>query len=233
MYFSACLVALSLTANVQPVDEKKYSSSAQTEIDVVADPLLDELSGTLKDAVKAFTEGEFEKAEIQFSKLANKQLQTALNQHFNRQFAPDILGMPVQRSAPYTLEKLDVEALPQLSAPNASVRSNSYLVSGPRLRASASKLYYLRGLAQSRQNKTKEAKRSFERAILLHKNNVDARMDLAILAIKNGDHKTSSRQLARLERTFSRDCAKDKCPYGTESRDRYSKLKQVFEAKAF
>lgn len=216
----------------EPPTQKK---TVDEDIHIIGDPLLKKLKGNLRGAFEAFEKGEFAKAERQFGTLARKEFVRAQRRHWNELELANALNLPLDRSTTFTPDKWDALSETKESASLAISRSKFDLYSTARLDAAASKLFFLEGLAQERQGKTEKALKSYKKALTLHKNNVDARIEYALLSLRQNDMDTSGKQLEKLEKIFNRKCRNNRCLYAPESKTRYSQVKmayaQMVEAK--
>ncbi len=201
------------------------------EFEITSDPLVEKLRGAMKDGFQAFLDGDFLKAEKNFTKLAASESHLGLS----RRLAGDELGLMLELSMSlnggdsFSGEYWNSDPDASKSAGNARARSIYTQLSPSELQIVASKLFYLTALAQAQQGKSKKAVKSFRKALAQNRWNVDARIEYALLALKEGNFDTARKQLARLGRIFDKKCAGVGCPFPTESKERYLQVSLAFK----
>jgi len=214
------------------VTGRNLASTTATAVDedifVFGDPLHKELKGKLKGAFEAFEKGNFKEAERQFGKLASNGLVRTQRQRWNELDLPNIFALPLNRKTTFSTDRWDALSETPVSASRAIARSHFDLYSTARLNAAASKLYLLKGLAQAQQGKTEKALKSYRKALALYKNNVDARVEYALLLLRKNDLKTSGKQLKKLDKIFGAKCRDNRCKYAPESKERYGQIKLAY-----
>lgn len=213
----------------EKVGEKKADEKAVDEdFVVVGDPLKKELKGKLKGAFEAYEKGDFELAERQFSRLANRQFVRAQNQRFAELVAPNELPLPLNRGASFSPDRWNALSETPVSASRAIARAQDVAYSTARLDAAASKLFFLKGVAQVRQGKNSEALKSYRQALRLHKENVDARIEYTLLLLRQNDLAASAEQLKKLAQAFNAKCTNNRCRYAPESKKRYNQIQLAY-----
>jgi len=209
-------------------DTSAKKNGVDEDFHVFGDPLHKELKGNLKGAFEAFEKGDFKKAEREFGKLAIREFVSAQRQRWNELDLPNILSLPLNRRTTFATDRWDALSETPESASLAISRSKFDLYSTARLDAAASKLFFLKGLAQERQGKVEKALKSYKKALALHKNNVDARVEYALLLLRQNDLETSGKQLKKLAEIFGRKCEEGRCKYAPESKKRYSQIQLAY-----
>lgn len=212
---------------------KAAKAKADEEFLIEGDTLDKTLRGSLRDAFKAFEDGDFVEAERLISPLAMReyllvQQQQLVEVGLVKMLEGGNMYLPLNRTSNYVANVWDAKSETPESASRAMASSLGYALPTARLGAAASKLYLLKALAQAQQGKNADAKKSYKRAIRLHKNNVDARIEYALLSLREGDLKTSAKQLAKLDQIFAKKCFNNRCRYAPGSKKRYSQVKFAY-----
>ena len=222
--------AFSAGTAVGSISQEKTAEKKATDEDfvVVGDPLLKKLHGKLKGAFEAFENGDFAEAERQFNKLASREFIRAQRQRWNEIELPTMLALPLNRSTTFATDRWDALSETPVSASLAIARSKFDLYSTARLDAAASKLFFLKGLAQAEQGKFADALKSYRQALRLHKKNVDARVEYALLLLRQNDLAASGKQLKKLAKIFGAKCKDGRCKYAPESKKRYAQIELAY-----
>jgi len=234
--YTASTVSLVNVSNVT-VQTREVVKAGKEKTDeeflIEGDTLDNVLRGSLRDAFKAFEDGDFVEAERLVSPLATReyllvQQQQLVEVGLVKMLKGGNMRLPLNRVSSYVANVWDAKSETPESASRAMARSQGYALPTARLGAAASKLYLLKGLAQAQQGKTADAKKSYKRALRLHTNNVDARIEYALLSLREGDLSTSAKQLEKLDKIFGGKCFNNRCRYAPESKKRHSQVKLVY-----
>lgn len=227
---SPARTAAILNIGIPAVVDEEAESKKQVDEDIfiTGDPLLKKLKGKLRGAFEAFEKGDFELAEFQFGRLASRQFDKSQERRFVELIAPVILNLPLNRSASFSPDKWDALSETPVSATLSRSRSKDVVYSSARISAAASKLFFLKGVAQQQQGKTEKALKSYQQALRLHKNNVDARVEYALLLLRQNDLETSGKQLDKLAMVFDAKCRDNRCKYAPDSKKRYGQIKLAY-----
>jgi len=228
----ALLNASVVTVQTQE-DTKAAKKKSDEEFLIEGDTLDNALKGNLKDAFKAFESGDFVEAERLISPLATREFILVQQQQLAELALVNMLDagrvdLPLSRTSSYIANVWDAKSETPEAASRAFARSKGYALPVARLKAAASKLYFLKGLAQAQQGKIEEARKSYKEAIRLDGGNVDARIEYALLAMRNGDLITPAEQLKKLDKIFGKKCNNDRCRYAPDSKKRYSEVKLAY-----
>jgi hypothetical protein len=213
----------SQNTGAQNTELKEINPSVE-EVIVKGDPSLRPLTGLIKDALQAFENGHYGVAERKFSNLA-------VREHRNlryRRFVNQNLELSRGRRLSSSYETVD-DDFPPISAPNAKAIAFAQPLQYTRLQLATSKLFYLRGVAQVRQNKHKAAIKSFKRALRVNRHNLDARIEYALTFLKVGDLKAAGKNIEKLDKVAAEKCDEKGCAFSSESKARYAQVRLAYE----
>ncbi|UTW56242.1 lipopolysaccharide assembly protein LapB [Kordiimonas sp. SCSIO 12610] len=202
-----------------PTDEQPIE-----EFIIEGDRLLERLRGTLHDGMKAFNDGNYALAEQKFNVLAVKQHRDVRR----RTGVENILTFNQGRNFSFAPDKFDEDDT-YTSAPRAKARAFAQPIPLARLSRAASQLFFVKGVAQLRQDKNDEAIQSFKRALKINKYNLDARIEYALTSMKTGDLETAGKHITALDKIAAKHCSEDKCAFEPDSKKRFTQVRLAYE----
>ncbi len=211
----ALALSLSLTGQETSAPEAPTEPREQEEVTVTADPYLAKLSGRLRDAFAAFRDGDYAKAEIEFTFLSQVEVSQGASTRFFLNTFSDARENGTANAGSL--------------AGSASAAANR-ATDPVGIKGGIAVLHYMKGISEARQSKFGEAKRSLRRAIKADSGHVDARIDLGLIALMTDDKKLALKQIKYLEKVYNRCQKKQKdCGYGEGFKDRFAHLITVYE----
>ncbi len=200
------------------------------EIEINAKQLEKTLRGSLREAFSAYLNGDYAKAERQFSILATQQF-IALEKQIQGRQAFEALGSGGQITRATLNLPDDWEGENQAYVAGSRAKARSVFSQAPfgALKVTSSQLYFVRGVTELQQNKLKEARNSFRKAVRLNRSNVDARIELALLDFRNGKLEKLPKQLKKIESTIEKLCKREtKCTQIADSRKRFEQVQLAY-----
>jgi tetratricopeptide (TPR) repeat protein len=217
--------SVSVDTTVSETSSATMPSVNAPEEFIITESLNNQLQGSLKDAFEAYQAGNFALAEKKFSSLAVFQHRVARQRRFVEQ------GLELERgrllSSSYGRGYED--AYTPVSAPNAKARAFAQPLPLLQIKRSASKLFYLKGIAQLRQNKNADALKTFERALRIDKFNLEARIEYAISSLEEGDVETAAEELETIDYVAAKYCTSERCIFSDDSIKRHARLRLAYE----
>ena len=202
------------------------SSSVKVDEEfIITDSIEKKLKGSLKDAFNAYQAGNYAVAEKKFSALARLQHRIARQRRFVEQALELNRGRRLSSSYGFGYEA----AYTPVSAPNAKARAFAQPLPLLQIRRSASKLFYLEGVSQLRQNKIADAVETFERALSVDKFNFEARIEYAIASLKEGDVATAGKELETINDVAAKYCNEERCIFSDDSKKRHTRLRVAYQ----
>ncbi len=201
------------------------------EIEINAKQLEQSLRGSLKEAFNAYYNGDFSKAERQFSILATRQFIEFQKQIRGREafeFLENEAGM-LNRTSLNLADDWEGENQAYVAALRAKSRSVFSQAPLGALQTTSSQLYFVKGVTELQQSKLKEARNSFRKAVRLNRANIDARIELALLDFRNGELEKLPKQFKKIESTIERLCKREtKCVQITDSKKRFEQVQLAY-----
>ncbi|UTW58354.1 hypothetical protein KFE96_16260 [Kordiimonas sp. SCSIO 12603] len=200
------------------------------EIEINAKQLEKTLRGSLREAFSAYHEGDYPKAEKQFSILATQQFIAFEKQIQGRQ-AFEALGNGGQITRATLNLPDDWEGENQAYTAGSRAKALSVFSQAPAgaLRVTSSQLYFVQGVTELQQNKLEEARKSFQKSLRLNRTNIDSRIELALLDLRSGDLEALPEQFKNIETIIERLCRREtKCVQIASSKKRFEQVQLAY-----
>lgn len=211
--------------------ETNNPAKPDEEIEISAQKLQKTLRGSLREAFNAYHQGDYAKAERQFSILATRQFIEFQKQVRGRE-AIEFMGNEADKLNRTSLNLADDwEGENQAYIAGSRAKARSVFSQAPlgALQTTSSQLYFIKGVTELRQDKLKEARNSFKKAVQLNRANIDARIELALLDFRNGELEKLPKQFKKIESTIEKLCRREtKCSQIAGSKKRFEQVQLAY-----